>query len=142
MRPRPPPPHHGPFYRPLPRRRSVGVIRQIATAFAPGGLTSSDRRVTYAEPARLGKVAAPAMFVVGDMDRMCPPAGAVRAGAHAWARARARACARVRARAQHWLRIPAARAWRGACVACVWLAAGVSAPAALFTPPPRSPPHS
>lgn len=62
---------------PTPNPASVGVIRQIATAFAPGGLTSSDGRVTYAEAARLSKVTAPAMFVVGDMDRMCPPDGAV-----------------------------------------------------------------
>lgn len=55
---------------------SVGVMRQIATAFGPRGLLSSDGRVVYAEPARLAKVTAPVMFMVGDMDRMCPPSGA------------------------------------------------------------------
>ena len=53
------------------------MVRQIATAFGPQGLTSSDGRVTYAEPSRLAKVTAPTMFLVGDMDRMCPPGGAV-----------------------------------------------------------------
>lgn len=58
-------------------KRSVGVIRQIATAFKPRGLTSSDGRVVYPDPTRLAKVTAPTMFLVGDMDRMCPPGGAV-----------------------------------------------------------------
>jgi hypothetical protein len=55
-------------------------VRQIATAFGMQGLTSSDGRVVYPDAARLAKVTAPVMFLVGDMDRMCPPAGVVSPG--------------------------------------------------------------
>ncbi|GBF97908.1 hypothetical protein Rsub_10263 [Raphidocelis subcapitata] len=58
------------------RTAHVGVMRQITTAFGARGLTSSDGKIVYAEPARLGRVTAPVMFLVGDTDRMCPPSGA------------------------------------------------------------------
>lgn len=57
---------------------SPGVIRQIASAFAPEGLATADGRARYAGAGRLGRVGAPALFLVGDYDRMCPPAGVVR----------------------------------------------------------------
>ncbi|WIA31163.1 hypothetical protein OEZ86_001173 [Tetradesmus obliquus] len=54
---------------------SVGVIEQMVTAFGPQGLLSADKRVVYADPGRLAKVTAPALFLVGDRDRMCPAEG-------------------------------------------------------------------
>jgi hypothetical protein len=39
------------------KNHSVGVIRQITTAFGPRGLTTADGRAAYAEPSRLGRVA-------------------------------------------------------------------------------------
>lgn len=54
---------------------SVGVIKQMTTAFGDKGLLSHDRKMVYADPGRLAKVTAPALFLVGDRDRMCPPEG-------------------------------------------------------------------
>jgi pimeloyl-ACP methyl ester carboxylesterase len=57
---------------------SVGVVRQVASAFGTRGLLSADGKTAYADPGALGKVAAPALFICGDEDRMCPPGGAKR----------------------------------------------------------------
>jgi len=57
---------------------SVGVVRQVASAFGPRGLLSADGRTAYGDPSALGRVAAPALFICGDEDRMCPPGGARR----------------------------------------------------------------
>jgi len=54
---------------------SVGVIKQMITAFSPEGLTSADGKMIYADARRLSKVTAPSLFLVGDRDRMCPPEG-------------------------------------------------------------------
>lgn len=47
----------------------------MTTAFEEKGLLSHDHKMVYADPARLAKVTAPALFLVGDRDRMCPPEG-------------------------------------------------------------------
>lgn len=47
----------------------------MTTAFGEKGLLSHDKKMVYADPARLAKVTAPALFLVGDRDRMCPPEG-------------------------------------------------------------------
>jgi len=57
---------------------SVGVVRQVASAFGARGLLTADGKAAYADPATLGKVAAPALFICGDEDRMCPATGAKR----------------------------------------------------------------
>jgi pimeloyl-ACP methyl ester carboxylesterase len=57
---------------------SVGVVRQVASAFGTRGLLSADGKTAYADPGALGRVAAPALFICGDEDRMCPAAGAKR----------------------------------------------------------------
>lgn len=50
----------------------------MTTAFGPTGLLSHDHKMVYADPTRLAKVTAPALFLVGDRDRMCPPEGCKR----------------------------------------------------------------
>lgn len=47
----------------------------MTSAFGEKGLLSHDHKMVYADPARLAKVTAPALFLVGDRDRMCPPEG-------------------------------------------------------------------
>lgn len=48
---------------------------QMVTSFSDKGLLSHDHKMVYADPGRLAKVTAPALFLVGDRDRMCPPEG-------------------------------------------------------------------
>jgi pimeloyl-ACP methyl ester carboxylesterase len=48
---------------------------QMTTAFGEQGLLSHDHKMVYADTGRLAKVTAPALFLVGDRDRMCPPEG-------------------------------------------------------------------
>jgi pimeloyl-ACP methyl ester carboxylesterase len=47
----------------------------MTTSFSEKGLLSHDQKMVYADPVRLAKVTAPALFLVGDRDRMCPPEG-------------------------------------------------------------------
>lgn len=53
----------------------VAVFMQMTTAFGEKGLLSHDQKMVYADSARLAKVTKPALFLVGDRDRMCPPEG-------------------------------------------------------------------
>lgn len=62
---------------------------QMTTAFGEQGLLSHDHKMVYADTGRLAKVTAPALFLVGDRDRMCPPEGCRRTyqvGRCAWKR--------------------------------------------------------
>jgi pimeloyl-ACP methyl ester carboxylesterase len=74
---------------------------QMTTAFGEKGLLSHDHKMVYADPARLAKVTAPALFLVGDRDRMCPPEGCRRTwqvgGVLDGVRGRARHCTRYQA---------------------------------------------
>lgn len=54
---------------------AVSACVQMTTAFGEQGLLSHDHKMVYADPGRLAKVTAPALFLVGDRDRMCPPEG-------------------------------------------------------------------
>lgn len=53
---------------------SSGVLRQLATAFRPGGLTSADGATRYAPG--LAGATAPVLVIAGDRDRQCPPEAA------------------------------------------------------------------
>lgn len=53
---------------------SSGVLKQLSTAFDPGGLRSSDGLQGYF--GRLGAVKTPILFITGDVDRQCSIEGA------------------------------------------------------------------
>lgn len=53
---------------------SAPVLRQLASAFSPGGLRSKDGAICYADA--LPRTTTPVLALAGDEDRQCPPAAA------------------------------------------------------------------
>ena len=50
---------------------STSNLKQLATAFKPGGLRSADKKLSYSKG--LPSVTAPVLMLAGDKDRQCPP---------------------------------------------------------------------